>query len=125
MASNRQRQGRENFRRGQRAEWLAGIWLLLHGHWPIAWRYRSPVGEIDWVCRHEGGLVFVEVKNRPDLGTAGEAISLHAQHRIARAAQYFMASRPHHKPQNIRFDAVLMVPRRWPHHIKNAWISKG
>ena len=124
MKPDRRQRGRDSFHRGQRAEWLAALWLGLRGYWPVAWRYRTPVGEIDLVCQHHQCLVFVEVKNRPDIGTASGAISPQARRRIMRAAEYFMASRPQAQRQNVRFDAVLVVPGRWPYHIKNAWFAE-
>lgn len=95
---------------------------MLHGYWPLAWRYRTKVGEIDLICRKGRTLIFVEVKARPDNLTAQYAITPRNQQRIAAAARHFMASRPQARYQNIRFDALLLVPGRRPHHIKSAWM---
>lgn len=120
---DRQSRGRNSYYRGQRAELWAGLWLILHGYWPLAWRYKTPVGEIDLIMRKGRMLVFVEVKTRQTPIDGLYAITPHAQLRIGRAASLFMASRPQIKAQNTRFDALLLVPGRLPYHIKNAWMS--
>ncbi len=105
-------------RDGRRAERLAELLLRLKGFQIAARRYRAPVGEIDLVCRRGGLVVFVEVKRRSHLATAGEAVTPRQRERIARAAEHWLA---HHGGCEVRFDAVLLAPRTWPRHVVDAW----
>lgn len=120
-AATRRARGAAAYRRGHRAEWLAALWLACRGYRILSRRYRTPVGEIDLIVRRGPVLAFVEVKARDDQASAASAIGTASQARIMRAAQYYMAQSPHRKAEIIRFDAVLLSPRRWPHHITNAW----
>ncbi|HXN42894.1 MAG TPA: YraN family protein [Xanthobacteraceae bacterium] len=108
---------RAAFRRGLSAETRAAILLLVKGYRILARRWQSPVGEIDIVARRRGVLIFVEVKARARLDEAAEAVSERQRRRIAAAAQAWLAGHPEHASAEIRFDAVLVVPRRWPRHI--------
>ena len=84
-------------------------------------RWQSPVGEIDLVAWRRRVLVFVEVKARARLDDAAEAVSERQRRRIAAAAQAWLAWHPEHASAEIRFDAVLVLPRRWPRHIPAAF----
>jgi putative endonuclease len=108
---------RAAFRRGLSAETRAAILLLVKGYRILARRWQSSVGEIDIVARRRGVLIFVEVKARARLDEAAEAVSERQRRRIAAAAQAWLAGHPEHASAEIRFDAVLVVPRRWPRHI--------
>ena len=43
------------------------------------------------------------------------------ERRIAAAAQAWLVGHPEHASAEIRFDAVLVMPRRWPRHIVAAF----
>ena len=108
-------------RRGRRAEFVA-VWMLrLKGYRILARRYRTPAGEIDLVAARAGQLVFVEVKARADKADAAWSISRRQQQRIARAAEHFLSSREGFQNHDMRFDAILVTPGRWPAHLKDAW----
>ena len=116
--------------RGRRAEKLAALWLRLKGYRVLAHRYKTPVGEIDLIIQRGNTIAFVEVKARANRTDALEAVSPQARQRISRAAQWFlsrqggathMAPKPHKKAEITRFDMVLVVPGRPPHHMPNAW----
>ena len=109
------------FRRGLSAETRAAVVLLLKGYRILARRWQSPVGEIDIVARRRRVLVFVEVKARARLDDAAEAVSERQRRRIAAAAQAWLVGHPDHACADIRFDAVLVMPRRWPRHIVAAF----
>src|ERR1051326_1742633 len=104
-------------RRGLSAETRAAALLLVKGYRILARRWQSPVGEIDIVARRRGMLIFVEVKARAGLDEAAEAVSGRQRRRIAAAAAAWLASHPEHASAEVRFDAVLVQPRRWPRHI--------
>jgi putative endonuclease len=108
-------------RRGHGAE-LVCIWLLrLKGYRILARRFRVPSGEIDLIARRGGVLIAVEVKARGGFDAAAEAISLQQRRRIGRALEHFLARRPDLAALERRFDVMMVVPRRWPRHLPNAW----
>jgi putative endonuclease len=108
-------------RRGHGAERLC-IWLLrLKGYRILARRFRVPSGEIDLIARRGRVLVAVEVKARAGFDAAAAAISAHQRRRIARALEHFLARRPDLAVLDRRFDVMMVVPRRWPRHLPNAW----
>jgi putative endonuclease len=109
--------------RGRRGETLALLSLVLKGWRPLQRRVKTPVGEIDLVMRRGRHVAFVEVKHRPDLASALEAVTPHAQARIGRAARWWLARHPRYGDHAISFDVVAVVPGRWPKHIANAFLA--
>mgnify|MGYP003345135056 FL=1 len=108
-------------RRGRWAEMLAAWRLRFAGYRVVARNYRSPIGEIDLVARRGRTLVFVEIKTRPSLDEAAEAIRVAQQRRIRNAAEAFLAGHPQFAGYELRFDAVLLAPGRLPRHLPDAW----
>lgn len=109
------------YRRGRRAERLAAWWLRLQGYRILQQGFRVPVGEIDLVARRGGTLAIIEVKRRARLAEAGEAIRRRQQRRVVHAAEVYLQRHPELARLQVRFDALLLVPRHLPHHIKDAW----
>jgi putative endonuclease len=109
------------FRLGLSAEIRAAALLIAKGYRVVARRFRSGVGEIDIVARRGNDLVFVEVKARERLDDAAEAVTPRQQRRIIAAAEAWLAANPDDMTRNIRFDAILVAPRRWPRHILAAF----
>ena len=112
-------------RRGHRGEWLAGWALRLKGYRVVATRYRTPLGEIDLIARRGDLVLIVEVKVRPDLVAAMEAVSATAQRRIEGAADLWLARQPDHARLSLRFDLVAILPGRWPVHVANVFYGRG
>lgn len=112
---------RAAFRRGDRAELLCLWQLRLKGYRILARRYRTPVGEVDLIVRRGGVLAAVEVKARADFATAGEAVSVRQRQRVARALEHFLGGRPELARLSLRFDVMLVAPRRLPRHLVDAW----
>jgi putative endonuclease len=112
-------------RRGQRAELLCLWHLRLRGYRIVARRYRVPSGEIDLIVRRGDVLAAVEVKARGDAAAAGAAVLARQRRRIARALEHFLASRPDLAGLDPRFDVMLVVPRRLPRHLVDAWRIDG
>lgn len=108
-------------RTGLMAEALCRLALRLKGYRILAARWRCPQGEIDILATRGDTLAVVEVKARPTLAEAAAAIRPHQQARLARAGAVFLARNPSFAGHTIRFDAMLVLPRRWPRHIENAW----
>jgi putative endonuclease len=124
---SRRARGSDNYRRalrrGRRAETLAALYLRLKGYRIVARGYRTPVGEIDIIARQGRMLALVEVKYRPQIDIAAWSISPAQCHRIENAARGFLAAQPQFAGFDIRFDAMLMAPWVWPHHLADAWRS--
>lgn len=122
---NRAAAGRASHRRGLAAESFAAWALRLKGWRVLARRVRPPrgsgAGEIDLVARRGGTVAFVEIKARPSEGAGLFAIDPHQQRRLLRAAEWFIKSHPELSGCDLRFDAVVVCPGRWPRHLPDAW----
>lgn len=105
------------YRRGHRGEWIAAALLLLKGFRIVARRYRTKLGEIDLIARRGDLVLIVEVKARPTLMEAMDAIGPQAMRRIDAATDLWLARQPDHARLNIRFDLVAVLPRRLPVHV--------
>lgn len=121
MSADGARQSAE--RRGRWAETLCVWWLRLKGYTMLARRYRSAMGEIDIVARRGNALVFVEVKARSNVDQALQAVGQSQRARIGRAAALFVAAHPALAGLAMRYDVMIVLPRRLPHHIQGAWID--
>ena len=113
---------RQAERGGRRAESIAALWLRLKGWRILARRVRTPVGEIDLVARRGRTIIFVEVKARPTAEQAAMALDEWRLRRVAAAAEALLPrfARP---DDEVRIDAIYVVPRRFPCHLAN--ISQG
>lgn len=107
-------------RGGRRAERLAALWLQLKGWKILGRRVRTPVGEVDLVARRGRTVAFVEVKARSTEEEAGFALDEYRLRRVAAAAEA-LAHRYAREGDDIRLDAVFVVPRRLPRHMANIW----
>jgi putative endonuclease len=115
---------------GRRAEALAADLLQRAGMRIVARNWRQPGGEIDLVVDDGGVCVFVEVRARTgeEHGHPLEAVSLHKQRRVIRAARLYLASGalPCAPAGGFRFDVVgVLFPSDGTepqlHHIPNAF----
>lgn len=106
---------------GQAAELLALILLTLKGYRVLARRFAVNGGEIDLVARRGNVVAFVEVKARPTVTAASEALSPRKQRRIEKAAAVWLARHPWAMRMTLRGDAILVLPRTWPRHIPAAF----
>jgi putative endonuclease len=107
--------------RGRTGEIRAVWWLRLQGFRILARNWRHPLGEIDILARRGRLIVAVEVKWRDSLAQAAEAVQAAQRRRIAQAAAVFLRQQPDSETLSLRFDAMLLAPRRWPQHIRDAW----
>ena len=112
-------------RRGQLAELLCRWHLRLRGWRILAVDWRCPSGEIDILARRGGLLAAIEVKARGDFGSAADAVLPRQRRRIARAASAFLSGRPDLAGLALRFDVMLLAPRRLPRHLPDAWRPDG
>jgi putative endonuclease len=106
--------------RGRRAEALAAWWLRLQGWRILAVRARVPGGEVDLIARRGRILAFVEVKQRSSEEAAAWALDEYRLRRVAVAAER-LAPRYARDGDDIRIDALFLVPRRLPRHLVNVW----
>lgn len=97
---------------------------MLKGYRIVARRYRTKLGEIDLIARRGNLVIIVEVKVRPTLLEAMDAIGRMSERRIDAAADLWLARQPDHARLSIRFDMVAVLPRRWPVHVENIFQGK-
>ena len=109
-ATPRQRRGRRAFSDGMAAERLAIADLQARGWQVLLHRARTRWGEVDIVALRAGCLIFAEVKARPSLLAAGEAIRPAQIARIMNAARFLCATNPHWVYDSIRFDVGAVLP---------------
>lgn len=115
---SRERQARE--RKGRLAELTAAAALMATGHRVLAWRQRTRHGEIDLVALRGRRIVFAEVKARPSWQDGHVAIDAMDARRLWDAAEVWLARRPRYRSLERGFDAVIVIPWRWPRHLPNA-----
>jgi putative endonuclease len=113
------------YRKGHRGEWLAALALMLKGYRIVALRHRTKLGEIDLIARRGDLVAIVEVKARPTLIQAMDAVGFEAQRRIEGAADLWLSRRRDAARLSIRFDIVAVLPRRWPVHVENAFQGRN
>jgi putative endonuclease len=121
------RKGKQKaYRFGLRAEKIAAWYLRLKGYRILAERYHIFQGEIDVLAKKGNALVAVEVKARQNFAACEGSITPWKQKKILTAMEHVLAGGkisglrdPH--ALTLRCDAIWVVPRKWPRHIKNAW----
>lgn len=109
-------------RGGRRAESLAAWWLRLRGWRILARRVRTPVGEIDLIARRGRITAFIEVKARATDEDSALALDDYRLRRVIAAAEA-LAHRYARSGDELRIDALFIVPWRLPRHVRN--ISQG
>jgi putative endonuclease len=105
---------------GRRAETIAAWWLRLKGWKILARRLRMPLGEVDIVARRGRSVAFVEVKARATAAEAALALDEYRLRRVAAAAGA-LAHRFARDGDDVRIDAIFIVPGRLPRHMANVW----
>jgi putative endonuclease len=96
--------------RGRTGEGTAATYLAGKGYAILGANQRTPVGELDLVCRRGRLIVVVEVKARgsEEYGSALEAIGPRKARRMRAAALWWLADKGL-LPCQTRFDAVLVM----------------
>lgn len=79
-------------------------------------------GEIDLVARRGKLVAFVEVKQRATADAAAVSLDQYRLRRVAAAAEA-LAPRFARPGDDIRIDAIFIVPRRLPLHLANVWLG--
>ena len=106
--------------RGRKAENLAAWWLRLHGWRILARRARVAGGEVDLIAKRGRTVAFVEVKQRNSEDAAAMALDQYRLRRVAVAAER-LAPRYAQAGEDIRIDAIFLVPGKFPRHLVNVW----
>ena len=105
---------------GRRAESVAALWLRLKGWAILARRVRTRVGEVDLVARRGRIVAFVEVKARATEADIEMSLDDYRLRRVAAAAEA-VAARFVRPGDDMRIDAIFILPRRLPRHLANVW----
>jgi len=119
--TKKQKRGAKAYRKGLMAEFLCAFYLMIKGYKIIEYRYKTKMGEIDLIARKKDTIVFIEVKARPNIQKASEAISEKQKMRLNHAASLFLSGKTSLSHCYSRFDVMLIVPWRLPIHITNAF----
>jgi|SRR5690348_2332389 len=107
-------------KRGRGAETLACWYLRLKGWRILARRARVPGGEVDIVARRGRVLAFIEVKARATEEAAAASLDDWGLRRVAVAAKR-LAPRYMRASDDVRIDALFIVPGRCPRHVVDVW----
>lgn len=107
----------------------ASRWLSEQGMEVLRKNFRCKQGEIDIIGRHQGYLVFVEVKYRgtDKRGFPEEAVGIAKQKRICGAADYFRVYNTGGSELPVRYDVLAISGEeiRWHQdafmHYGNNW----
>ena len=102
---------------GIAGEKMASACLRLRGYQILLENYRTPLGEIDLIAKHDDVLAFVEVKTRRSLdkGEPVESVTHRKRRQIVKVAQYYL-KRYAVCDFPCRFDvvSVLLLPAGMP-----------
>jgi putative endonuclease len=109
---------------GRASEFVAAFWLMARGWRILAFRLKTPQGEIDLLARRGGVLAVIEVKRRRTLEEALEAVTYKQRRRLRAAAENLAAKRPDLGPLAVRLDLIALAPGRLPRHIADAWAGQ-
>jgi putative endonuclease len=110
------------YRRGRFSELLAAAALIAKGYRILGRRVKTPFGEIDLIALRGRRIAFVEVKRRTTRLEAEAAIARRQAGRIARAAEFWISRHPRYRDHDRGLDAMLVVPGRFPVHLRNALV---
>ena len=83
-------------------------------------RLRTPVGEVDLVARRGKVLAFIEVKARSTRLAAEQSLDRQRLRRVAAAAD-FLLGQFQGDAEEVRIDAIYIVPGQLPQHLVDVW----
>lgn len=96
---------------GAKYEQIAAEFLQQSGMLILERNFRCRSGEIDLIGRHEGYLVFVEVKYRASdkSGMPEEAVGYQKQRKICRVADFYRYVKNLPEQTPVRYDVVAVL----------------
>ncbi len=108
---------------GHDSETLALTYLEQQGLLFKARNFRCKVGEIDLILYENNVLVFVEVRrrNHRDYGSGLESITPSKQHRLFKAAIYYLMTQDLVNKVDCRFDIISIDQHNTVDWIKNTF----
>ena len=117
---NRPRDRSAAEKRGRSAETFACWYLRFRGWTILARRARVPGGE---VVQREGGGIVIGARLHLDEGQGMTPSSDDIDYRLRRVAVAAerLAPRYLRDGDDLRIDALFVVPGRWPRHLANVW----
>lgn len=105
---------------GRRAELLAAIYLTLRGFQILERRYKTRAGEIDLIAKRKDTLIFAEVKARPSVDLAVEAVTPRARRRIEQASRIFLSRQQRYAHYGVQFDIMAVTGLKIT-RLRDAW----
>jgi len=112
----RQASGKQAYRYGHGAEWMAAAWLIAKGYQLLGFRLKVRGVEIDILARRGRTLAIVEVKRRATIEAALAAIGPQQLERLRTAGATVLRQRPGLSGLVMRIDTVALAPGRFPRH---------
>jgi putative endonuclease len=118
---------KKSYQFGLRAEKIAAWYLRLKGYRVLVERYHIFQGEIDVLAQKGKTLIAVEVKARQNFTACEDSITPWKQRKILKAVEYILSGSgkirglANSGDYAVRFDAIWIVPGKWPRHVINAW----
>lgn len=94
---------------GRRAETLTALYLTFAGFQILERRYKTKAGEIDLIAKRKDMLAFIEVKARPTVDLAVEAVTPRSRRRIEQAARIFLSRNQRYARYGVRFDIIAVT----------------
>ncbi len=125
IMSDRINRGQRADQRGRAAETSVEAILIQEGWTILGRRMRTPAGEIDMAAEKDGLLAFVEVKARPSLSRAAEALSTRQRTRLVAAADIVLAANPDWGANGVRFDLLVVDAAGVVRRIADAFRGDG
>ena len=107
------------------AEAAARAALEQDGWTILAQRLRTGAGEIDLIAEKSGLLSIIEVKARPSLRQAADALTPRQQARLLAACDIVLAEHPEWGAEGVRFDVLLVDAEGRVRRIADAFRSEG
>lgn len=106
-----------SYESGLFAEFLARMYLRLHGYRILQSRYitgrNTGRAEIDIIARQKNTIVFIEVKRRPTIAAGWAAITHKQSTRLRRSAETFLTQK--YPGFDARFDVIIVCGLRVVH----------
>lgn len=92
---------------GSYGEDLASSYLKKNGYYILNKNFRNRYGEIDLICRHDGLIIFIEVKSRYTYhyGSPCESVTYSKQRQIINLCKFYILTKKLFN-YNCRFDVV-------------------